>query len=409
MTNLKTLIASPFYPVHNSIKNDRYTHYWLKGGRGSTKSSFVSIEIILGIMKDPNANALVLRKVGENLKDSVYEQLEWAIRALGVDDVWQSKLSPLELIYKPTGQRIIFRGGDKPKKIKSTKFKNGYCKFLWYEEVDEFRGMEEIRTINQSLMRGGNKFTVFYSYNPPKSKSNWVNTEILNHREDRLIHHSTYLDVPREWLGDGFISEAEYLASVSPKTYDHEFMGIVTGTGGNVFENVTIRNITENEINTFDYTYYGNDWGWYPDPNHFVGCYFYAAERKLYIFKELRCWKTSNLEYAELLKDYKNVRITADWGGGERKSIQDMRSYGFDMFGAVKGPGSVEAGLKWLQGLNEIIIDNQRCPYTADEFVNYEYERNKDKEVISGYPDKNNHSIDAVRYALESLWRRRGA
>ena len=175
---IEKLIAPAFKKVFEDLVKEKHTHYWLKGGRGSTKSSFISIQIINGIMADKNANCVALRKVGQNLKDSVYEQLQWAISALGVDNLWQGKVSPLELIYIPTGQRIIFRGADKPKKIKSTKFRKGYCKYLWYEEVDEFNGMSEIRTINQSLMRGGDKFVVFYSFNPPKSQRNWTNIEM---------------------------------------------------------------------------------------------------------------------------------------------------------------------------------------------------------------------------------------
>ena len=195
--SLKDLIAPSFYSVHNALKREQYTHYWLKGGRGSTKSTFASVQIVLGMMQDPNANAVVLRKVARYLKDSVFEQLMWAIDKLGVANYWHKTESPLAMTYIPTGQRILFRGADEPRKIKSTKFSKGYGKYIWYEEVDEFHGMEEIRTINQSLMRGGPRFVVFYSFNPPASVRNWVNEELLHDRPDRLVHHSTYLDVPR--------------------------------------------------------------------------------------------------------------------------------------------------------------------------------------------------------------------
>lgn len=158
MGRLTDLIAPSFYDLHRDVKQGRHTHYWLKGGRGSTKSSFVSVEIVLGMMRHPDANAVAIRKVGLYLKDSVYEQLVWAVEKLGVSHLWQYKLSPLELVYLPTGQRILFRGADKPKKLKSTKVHKGYIRYIWYEEVDEFGGMEEIRTINQSLLRGGSAF-----------------------------------------------------------------------------------------------------------------------------------------------------------------------------------------------------------------------------------------------------------
>ena len=168
--NLKKLVAPSFYEVHKDIKKGKHTHYWLHGGRGSTKSTFIGVEIPLGIMKDAQngvyTNAVAIRKVALNLKDSVHSQLLWGIEALGVGHLWDTKSSPQTLTYLPTGQTILFRGADKPKKIKSIKFIKGYCKYIWYEELDEFAGMNEIRTINQSLMRGGDKFCVFYSYNP---------------------------------------------------------------------------------------------------------------------------------------------------------------------------------------------------------------------------------------------------
>src|SRR5699024_9549859 len=128
------LIAPSFFDVHQAIRNKEYTHYWLAGGRASTKSSFISIEIPLGMMKDPNANAVVLRKVSNTLKDSVFNQLIWALDKLGVSEYWQVNKSPLELIYKPFGNRILFRGSDDPQKLKSTKFVKGYCRYIWYEE-----------------------------------------------------------------------------------------------------------------------------------------------------------------------------------------------------------------------------------------------------------------------------------
>lgn len=401
MPKLSDIIAPSFYEVHKDIKQQRHTHYWLKGGRGSTKSSFVSTEIILGIMKDISANAVVLRKVGMNLKDSVYEQLEWAIKMLGVEMYWQSKLSPLELIYIPTGQRIIFRGADKPKKIKSTKFCNGYCKYIWYEEVDEFGGMEEIRTINQSLMRGGESFCVFYSYNPPQSQRNWVNEEVLKQRADRLVHHSNYLDVPRNWLGEQFFIEADHLKYVNEKAYMHEYMGEVTGTGGEVFTNIVLRPIVDEEIKRFDRIARGLDWGYAIDPFHYTVNHYDKTRRRLYIFYEIQAVGLSNRRAAQLIKteNISNREIVCD--SAEPKSIAEISEYGLRVIGAKKGPDSIEYGIKWLQDLEAIIIDPVRCPNTAREFYGYELEKDANGEFKAKFPDKNNHSIDAVRYSRE--------
>lgn len=400
--NLSSIIAPSFFDIHKYIKQNKYTHYWLGGGRGSTKSSFISIEIVLNMMKDPNANAVVLRKIGNTLENSVYNQVIWAIDKLGVSQYWQIKKSPLEITYIPYGTKIIFRSSDDPIKLKSIKFTKGYAKYIWFEEVTEFFGMEEIRNINQSLLRGGDKFCVFYSYNPPKSMNNWVNQEVLEEREDKIFHKSTYLDVPVEWLGPQFIIEAEHLKKTKPKEYDNEYLGEVTGTGGAVFDNVIIREITDEEISHFDRIKDGIDFGYAVDPSVYTQNHFDKTRRRLYIFNEIYEVGLSNRNLWEkiLSKKISNSQITAD--SAEPKSIAELNSLGrMTVLSAKKGPDSVEYGIKWLQKLDEIIIDNKRCPNTAKEYISYEYERDKEGNFISKYPDKNNHSIDATRYSRE--------
>lgn len=354
------------------------------------------------MMKDPNANCVILRKVSNTLKDSVYNQIVWALDKLGISDYWQVTKSPLELTYKPFGNKILFRGSDDPQKLKSTKFSTGYCKIIWYEEVTEFFGMEEIRNINQTLMRGGDKFIVFYSYNPPKSVNNWVNAEALVARPDKLLHKSTYLTVPREWLGEPFFIEAEHLKEVNELAYNNEYLGEATGTGGAVFENLTIREITDEEIKTFDKIYDGLDFGYAVDPACYIQCYFDKTRKKLYIFSEVYGVGLSNERLWEKILEKKISRATITADSAEPKSIDKLNSLG-QMYvrGAKKGPDSVEYGIRWLQDLEEIIIDNVRCPNTAREFGLYEYERDKYGEFKSKYPDINNHSIDATRYAIE--------
>jgi phage terminase large subunit len=397
---LSERIAPSFKTVHKDIKQKNHTHYWLGGGRGSTKSSFVAIELILGMMSDPNANAVVLRKVKDTLKDSVFEQLQWAIDVLGVGQYWHDSVSPLSLTYLPAGQKILFRGADKPKKIKSIKFSHGYCKYIWYEEVDEFEGMEEIRMINQSLMRGGQSFLVFYSYNPPKSANNWVNAEVQLTRDDRLFHHSNYLTVPREWLGEQFIIEAEHLKQVKPISYQHEYLGEVTGTGGEVFDNVQIRRISEEEIKDFYNVKRGLDFGYAIDPLAYNTVHYDRKKKRLYIFQELYKVGLSNVAAYQHIKteNKNNDMILAD--SAEPKSIHELRQYGLKIRGVKKGPDSIEYGIKFLQSLEAIIIDDIRCPETAREFLTYELEKDANGNFKASYPDKNNHAIDSVRYAL---------
>lgn len=402
MVKLTQLVAVSFYAIYHMIKQGAYTHWWLKGGRGSTKSSFISLVIILGIMRHPETHAVVMRKVYSNIKTSVFEQLLWAIGVLGVDHLWQEKLSPLELVYKPTGQRIIFRGADNPRKIKSIKVKRGYIRWIWYEEVDEFNGPEEIRIINQSLMRGGQKFDVFYSFNPPRSVASWVNTVVQEKRPDTCVHHSTYLDVPREWLGEQFLIEAEHLKKVNQAAYEHEYLGEANGTGGEVFTNVKARVITDEEIARFDRIKRGLDFGFASDPLHYAVCHFDKTRRRLFIFYEIHKVGMKNRHLAAAVKQENpsNRPVTAD--SAEPRTISELRDLGLNIHGAKKGPDSVEHGIKFLQDLEEIIIDPVRCPNTLREFTQYELEKDKNGNWKACYPDRNNHSIDAVRYALES-------
>lgn len=406
---LSTIIGPAFHGICRDIFRHGHTHYDISGGRGSLKSSFVSIAVPLLLISNPGTHALVLRKVANTIRDSVYAQYIWAIGELGMAEYWDAKLQPMEIIYRPTGQKIMFRGADDPMKIKSIKVPFGYIAVTHFEEKDQFAGRAEIRTILQSTMRGGSKFWNLESYNPPISRNNWANEDSTEERADRLCHKSTYLEAPAEWLGEQFLLEAEYLKSVNERAYQHEYLGIPVGTGGSVFENLYNEEITEEQIGTFDRVLNGVDWGYFPDPWAFNRCHYDAARRTLYIFDELTAHKKGNRETADMLLAKgmtRDDKITAD--SAEPKSVYDYQKFGLKCYGAIKGPGSVEYSMKWLQSLNKIIIDRKRCPDTYKEFTAYEYERSKDGDIISGYPDKDNHHIDAVRYATESVWKKRG-
>lgn len=403
------MVAPVFAPVVFDIQEHRHTEYVFPGGRGSTKSSFISLQIIDLIMNNDQMHAVVMRQVADTLRGSVYQQILWAIEALDLTDEFHATVSPMEITRKSTGQKIYFRGADDPGKVKSIKVPFGYIGILWLEELDQFTGPESVRKIEQSVIRGGDVAYIFKSFNPPKTASNWANKYIKVPKETRLVTESTYQDVPAKWLGKPFLDEAEFLKATNPEAYENEYLGVANGSGGSVFNNVVIRAITDEEIAQFDRIYNGVDWGWYPDPYHFCRCHYDAARLKLYIFQEYRCNKQSNRQTADKLIELGitgNDLLTCD--SQEEKSVGDYKSYGLLARGAIKGPGSVDYSMKWLQSLVEIVIDNTRCPKTAEEFMDYEYERDKEGEVISGYPDKNNHAIDAVRYAMNPVWKKKG-
>jgi PBSX family phage terminase large subunit len=404
---VSNVIGPAFYQLAHDVFYHGHTHYDLSGGRGSLKSSCVSLLVPILIMQNPDVHALVLRKVGNTLRDSVYAQYMWAIGELGVADHWDAKVSPMELIYKDTKQKIMFRGADDPMKIKSIKVPFGYIAVTHFEEKDQFAGRAEIRTILQSTMRGGSKFWNFESYNPPISRDNWANKDSLEERADRLTHKSTYLEAPPEWLGEQFIAEAEHLKATDERAYRHEYLGEAVGTGGNVFENLELREITGEEVKRFDRIYQGVDWGFYPDPFAFIRLHYDKTREIIYLIDEIYVNKQTNTQTAQEItsRGYRDTVIVCD--SAEPKSVADFRAADLPAQAAVKGPGSVDYGMKFLQG-RKIVIDKRRTPNAYREFVGYEYERNKDGDIISGYPDANNHLIDATRYALERFYRRMG-
>lgn len=447
------VIAPSFIDVYRDITKQAHTEYVLDGGRGSTKSSFISEAIVYLLKNNPAMHALATRQVANTLRDSVYAQLQWAIGELGLNDQFKCTTSLLEIEYLPTGQKIYFRGADDPGKIKSIKPAFGYIGILWFEELDQFHGPEAIRKIEQSVIRGGDDAYIFKSFNPPPTSNNWANKYLQIPKPTQYQHKSNYLGLPKEylaqylkdkkdgkqppldsaiplythlavpkdWLGKAWLDEADHLRNTNLVAYENEYLGLPTNDGGMVFNNVQIRPITDDEIlgiddgfgnrtGGFDRILHGLDWGYYPDPASYGKMHFDAARRTLYIFGEYRGWKMSNEAlHNELINSgllSKDDLLIAD--SAEPKSVNDFRAYGQSCRGAEKGPESVKYSIKWLQGLTAIVIDPIRAPYHAEEFLSYEFERTKDGEIISEYPDKNNHAIDDTRYGTNLIWRRRG-
>ena len=421
--NIDNLIIPMYDSVLEDILDHKHTHYVFAGGRGSTKSSFISEVIPLLLIQNPNIHAAVFRKVGNTILTSVFSQMEWGIDQLGLSSFFRITQKPASMTYIPTGQKILFFGLDDAGKVKSIKLPFGYFGITWFEELDQYAGENELRKVTQSTMRGGSRFWDFRSFNPPISNLNWANeyTDTAETREDTLVTRNTYKDVPPQWLGQQFFEEAEFLRATNERAYIHEYLGVPIGTGGNVFQNVEDMDMTQLVdlqdkkvplLDTFSNIYNGLDWGYAVDPAHFTKMHYDSTRHNLYIFDEYRTHGTRNKELFEILYDSENPKInrgellTAD--SAEPKSVGDFKAYGAYCRGAEKGPDSVRYGIKWLQGLRHIYIDKRRCPETFKEFIRYEYDRDKDDNIISDYPDKDNHAIDSVRYAMERVYKRKG-
>lgn len=409
---LSDIIGPAFYETHKLIDMGVIDEAVESGGRASLKSSYVGTEVVLQLVKHPDCHALVTRQVGDTMRDSVYAQILWAIDKLGLTTKFKCTQSPLQCTYLPTGQRILFRGLDDPQKIKSIKLPFGYIGIVWFEEADQIKGGEEaVRNVQQSALRGGEYGLTFISFNPPAASRNWANRYARAERRGKFVHHSSYLQAPAEWLGPKFLAQAEYIKETQPTKYRHEYLGEAVGNGTQVFENLVLEPIDGKTIRSFDRPLNGVDWGWYPDAWAYNRVQYDAARRTLYIYDELTRWRTANRDTAHLLLargvgTETGGPLTAD--SAEPKSCGDYRAEGLPCREAVKGPGSVNQSMKWLQSLAAICIDPKRCPDTAREFGEYEYEVGKDGQVLPGYPDADNHHIDAVRYATNRLWTRRG-
>lgn len=430
--NLDDCIIPMYKPVLQDILAHHHTHYVFAGGRGSTKSSFAGgISVPLLIVQNPKVHAVCFRKVANTIQNSIFAQVVWGIYQLGLERLFRiPKTYSTPIVYLPTGQRIYFMGLDDPMKVKSIKPPFGYIGITWFEELDQYAGDAELRTVTQSTMRGGENFWDFRTFNPPISKNNWANEyaeECETFRtDDTLVIRNSYLDVPKIWLGSQFYAEAERLKAINPRAYKHEYLGQAVGTGGDVFENVEdldmTRAVQQTDVygnvirtvplyQTFDKIYNGIDWGFSIDPFRFVKMHYEPRKLDLYIFAEYNTMKTRNRIVFNTLYNEKKLLtfdelVTAD--SAEEKSIADFKAYGAFIRGAAKGPDSVRYGIKWLQGLNHIYIDKRMCPFTYREFTQYEYEQDREGNFISSYPDENNHSIDATRYAMERWANRRG-
>ena len=399
------VLGKAFVDINRQIKPN--IEYVFEGGRGGLKSSFVAFKIVELIKNNPQMHACITRQVAGTLKDSVYANMKWAINELGLMEEFECKVSPLEIKYIKTGQTIYFRGLDDETKLKSIKPEFGYIGILWKEEKDQMKGDAQERSVNQSVLRGGDESYDFSSYNPPKSKSNWVNRIKLMPNPKRVIHHSSYLEAPAEWLGQKFIDDAAHLKEINPEAYEHEYLGVPNGDGGNVFEYLEIRDITDEEISRMDRIFAGVDYGWYPDAFCYLRTYYDSAREKIYLIDELYVNKWSNSKTADWIKKKGYDDYTMICDSAEPKSVNDFRDAGLPARGAIKGPGSIEYGFKFLQ-TKTIVIDPKRTPNAYKEITEYEYDRDKEGNVISGYPDGDDHAISALRYAYEPLFNRRG-
>lgn len=379
----------------------------LKGGRGSIKSNFIAALAEETIYNDPQAHCVFTRRYKTDLRGSVYNQFMKTVIRHGRLDDWEFTSSPLCAKYKKTGQMVIFVGADKPISLKSYNLSFGYVKLLIHEECDEMAGVEQMDNIEDTFLRSDTPALDVKIFNPPKSANNFMNEYTASKENDpqTFICHSYYYNVPIEWLGKRFFERAEWFKHNKPKYYANNYLGEVTGTGGTIFENVEVRTITDEEIDTMPYFYHGLDFG-YEHPQAFIKAYYDRDTDILYPIEEVYSKRCKNSTFARKIKDYKGVEIIAD--SARPDNIAEMNDWGFDVVGAVKRWGNNKGRdycWEWLRQCNKIVVDRARTPHLADELTKLEFELLKDGTFSSEYPKLNEDCLMALIYGLNRVIR----
>ena len=403
--DLADIIPPAFRPVVEATWNPRILNIACKGGRGSGKSSNIAFIISRLIIQYP-VNAVCIRKIDNTLEQSVYEQMKWAIEEQGLTPYFRFNKSPLRITYLPRGNYIVFRGAQNPERIKSLKDSRFPFAIGWIEELAEFKTEDEVKMITNSLLRGELKkglfYKFFYTYNPPKRKQSWVNKKYESQFQpaNTFVHASTYKDNPH--IAKEFIGEAEATRERSERRYRWEYLGEAIGSGVVPFDNLCFETISDDLAANFDNIRNAVDFGYATDPLAFVRWHYDKKKNGIYAIDELYGQKISNRKLASWLKSkgYSDEEIFAD--SAEPKSIAELRDE-FDIpriRGVKKGPDSVEFGERWLDDLDFICIDPKRTPNIAKEFENIDYQVDKDGNPKPRLEDKDNHAIDATRYAL---------
>lgn len=374
----------------------------VKGSRASKKSKTTALWFIYNMMKLPGANLLVIRKTYRTLKDSCFTELKWAINRLGVNRWWEIKESPLEMTYKPTGQKIYFRGLDDPLKVTSITVENGALCWGWIEEAYEITNESDFDTLDESI-RGEVPEGLFkqwtFTFNP-WNEHHWIKKRFFDAEpnEDILALTTNYLC--NEWLDDADKKVFETMRKNNPRRYQVAGLGAWGIVDGLVYENWTERAFSLNEVRNCK-SAFGLDFGYTNDPSAFFVGFLDLEGKRLYVWDEFYEKGLSNKKIADLVAKigYRKERITAD--SAEPKSIDELNTLGLRVSGAKKGKDSILNGIQWIQDL-EIVI-HPRCVNFLTEISNYTWDTDKFGNKLNKPIDDFNHLMDAMRYALEQF------
>lgn len=371
-----------------------------KGSRASKKSKTTALNFITRMMEYPEANLLVVRKVYRTIKDSCFTELKWAIHRLGVDAHWEVKESPLEMTYKPTGQKIYFRGLDDPLKVTSITVEHGVMCWLWIEEAYEIMNEADFDMLNESI-RGECPAPLFkqitLTFNPWNEK-HWIKKRFFDAEPNPDILAMTTNYLCNEWLDDADKRVFEDMRQHNPRRYQVAGLGDWGIVEGLVFENWHERAFTMAEVKEAK-TVLGLDFGYTNDPSALFVGFLDLSNRKLYVWDEMYEKGLSNAKiYEQIVRmGYAKEQIKAD--SAEPKSIDELAGKGLRIKAAKKGKDSINNGIQFIQDL-EIVI-HPRCVNFITEISNYTWDVDKFGKKLNVPIDDFNHLLDAMRYAVE--------
>ncbi|MDO5388161.1 MAG: PBSX family phage terminase large subunit [Clostridia bacterium] len=387
-----------------------YNDYWnfkgryrvCKGSRASKKSKTTALNFIYRIMKYREANLLVVRRFFSTLKDSCYTELRWAIHRLGADEFFECKMSPLEITYKPTGQKIYFRGLDDPLKITSITVDTGYLCWCWIEEAYEIDNENDFNMLDESIRGqvGRELFKQVTLTLNPWNERHWIKKRFFDSKSCEILAKTTNY-MCNEWLDSEDIKVFENMKKNNPARYKVAGLGDWGVTEGLVFENWEEKYFSVEEIlKTGVESVFGLDFGYTNDPTALFCGLIDTKGKIIYVHNEMYKKAMSNEKIAEEIKKmgYCKEKITADCA--EPKSIDRLRELGIrNVRSARKGRDSVNNGIDFIQGFK--IIIHPRCENFIREISSYCWEKDKEGRSVNVPEDRDNHLMDAMRYAVE--------
>ena len=380
-----------------------------KGSRASKKSKTTALWYIYNMMKYPEANTLVIRKTGRTLKDSCYTELKWAVKRLGAEHLWDFKMSPLEATYKPTGQKIYFRGLDDPLKVTSITVDVGCLCWMWIEEAYEIMKEADFDTLDESIrgtVPAGLFKQITLTFNPWNER-HWIKKRFFDVSDPDILALTTNY-MCNEWLDEADKKVFETMKINKPRRYAVAGLGGWGIVDGLVYENWKEEAFDIDKIKKeLDCkSAFGLDFGYTNDPTALFCGLLDLNGKRLFVFDELYKKGLSNQRIHEEVQElgYTKEKITAD--SAEPKSIDELKGLGLRIKGAKKGKDSVLNGIQWIQDL-EIII-HPRCVNFLTEISNYTWDQDKFGTKLNVPIDDFNHLMDAMRYALEEHITKKG-